>query len=119
MEAFLQQIASGLANRVEIQKLFGNADLLTPGNDGIATRLRRMADGVLGTDGTLSNRTDGLRKRLDLNQDRQDSLSLRIEQIEKRLRAQYTALDRQMGQLSGLSGYVTQQMNLLNRASTN
>ncbi len=113
------KIASGLANRVEIQKLFGNADLVVPGNEGIATRLRKMADGVLGTDGTLSNRTDGLRKRLDLNQDRQDSLSLRIEQIEKRLRAQYTALDRQMGQLSGLSGYVTQQMNMLTRSSTN
>ena len=37
--------------------------------------------------------------------------------VEKRLRAQYTALDRQMASLSGLSNYVTQQISVLNSNS--
>ena len=61
--------------------------------------LRAMADQVLSIDGSISSRSEGLRKRIDLNQDRQDMLEDRIAQVEKRLRAQYTALDRQMASL--------------------
>mgnify|MGYP005605805325 CR=1 FL=1 len=77
-----------------------------------------MADQVLGIEGSISTRTEGLRKRIDLNQDRQELLQDRIAMMEKRLRAQYTALDRNMGQLSGLSSYVTQQMQALNNFYT-
>jgi flagellar hook-associated protein 2 len=69
-----------------------------------------MADQVLGIEGSISTRTEGLRKRIDLNQDRQDMLEDRIAMMEKRLRAQYTALDRQMASLNSLSSYVTQQI---------
>jgi flagellar hook-associated protein 2 len=37
--------------------------------------------------------------------------------MEKRLRAQYTALDRQMASLNSLSNYVTQQLSVLNSSS--
>jgi flagellar hook-associated protein 2 len=108
------KLANGLANLGEMKKLFSNADLLTPANNGIATQLRAMADQVLGIEGSISTRTEGLRKRIDLNQDRQDMLEDRIAMMEKRLRAQYTALDRQMASLNGLSNYVTQQLSALN-----
>jgi flagellar hook-associated protein 2 len=104
------KMSNALANASETRKLFGNSDTLVPGNDGIATRMRVMSDRLLGIDGTITQRSDGLRKRIDLNKDRQDSLTDRIAMTEKRLRAQYTALDRQMGQLSSLSGYITQQI---------
>jgi flagellar hook-associated protein 2 len=113
------KLNNGLANLAETKKLFANTDLLVPGNNGIASQLRTIATQLLSADGTVSNRTDGLRKRIDLNQDRQDQLSDRIAMIEKRLRAQYTALDKQMGQLSGLSGYVTQQINAFNNSNRN
>jgi flagellar hook-associated protein 2 len=104
------KLTNGLANLGEMKKLFSNSDLLTPANNGIATQLRAMADQVLGIEGSISTRTEGLRKRIDLNQDRQEMLEDRIEMMEKRLRAQYTALDRQMASLNSLSSYVTQQI---------
>ena len=112
------KMSNALANADETRKLFGNSDTLVPANNGIATQIRAMADQLLGIDGTISQRSEGLRKRIDLNQDRQEQLSDRLAMVEKRLRAQYTALDRQMGQLSALSGYVTQQIAAFNRSGS-
>lgn len=108
------KINNALANVVETKKLFATTDLLVPGNNGIATQMRALADRLIGVDGSVSTRSEGLRKRIDLNQDRQELLTERIAQIEKRLRAQYTALDKTMGQLTGLSSYVTQQFSNTN-----
>ena len=112
------KLANGLANLGETKKLFANSDLGTPANNGIATQLRAMADQVLGIEGSISTRSEGLRKRLDLNQDRQDQLEDRITMVEKRLRAQYTALDRQMASLNSLSNYVTQQLSAMSNSSS-
>ena len=108
------KVKNALANLSETKKLFANNDLLVPANNGIAVQMRTLTDRLIGIDGTVSSRSEGLRKRIDLNQDRQDALNDRIAQVEKRLRAQYTALDRQMGALTGLQNYVTQQMNAFN-----
>ena len=105
------KINNALANLAETKKLFSNTDLLVPGNNGIATQMRALADRLISSDGTVSTRTEGLRKRIGLNQTRQDQLSDRIAMVEKRLRAQYTALDKTMGRLNGLSSYVTQQFS--------
>jgi flagellar hook-associated protein 2 len=110
------KINNALANLAETKKLFANTDLLVPGNNGIANQMRALADRLIGVDGTVSTRSEGLRKRIDLNQDRQDLLSDRIAAVEKRLRAQYTALDRTMGQLTGLSSYITQQFTSTNNS---
>jgi len=109
------RLGNGMANLAEMKKLFATNDLVTPANNGIATMLRAMADQVLSVGGSISSRTDGLRKRIDMNQDRQDMLNDRIAMVEKRLRAQYTALDRQMASLSSLSNYVTQQLSALSQ----
>ena len=105
------KLSAGLANIAEMKKLFSTSDTVTPGNNGIATQLRTLGDRLLSVDGTVSTRTAGIRKSIDLNQDRQDQLSTRIDQIEKRLRAQYTALDTKMSTLNALSSYVTQQFS--------
>jgi flagellar hook-associated protein 2 len=110
------KLGNGLANLGEMKKLFANSDLGNPANNGIATQLRAMADQVLGIEGSISTRSEGLRKRLDINQDRQDQLEDRIAMVEKRLRAQYTALDRQMASLNSLSNYVTQQLSVMNNS---
>lgn len=111
------KLANGLANLGEMRKLFAHSDLVAPMNSGIAVRLRAMADRVLGIEGSISTRSDGLRKRIDLNQDRQEMLEDRIVMIEKRLRAQYTALDKQMASLNSLSSYVTQQIAALTNSN--
>ena len=72
---------------------------------------------MLGIDGSISSRTEGLQKRIDLNGDRQERLEERLAQTEKRLLAQYTALDARMGQLNSLSSYITQQIAAFNANS--
>ena len=112
------KVNNALANLAQTKKLFSNTDLLVPGNNGIATQMRTLADRLIGVDGTVSTRSEGLRKRIDLNQDRQELLTNRIAMVEKRLRAQYTALDKTMGQLTGLSSYVTQQFSSSNNRNS-
>ncbi len=109
------KMSSGMANLAEMKKLFSNADLLTPANNGIATQLKAAADQVLSIDGTIKTRSAGLQKRIELNKDRQEQMTDRINDVEKRLRAKYSALDRQMATLTGLSSYVNQQVSAWNR----
>jgi len=108
-----KKLENGLANLDELKKLFATSDTLVPANNGIATLMRTQADAVLGIDGTLSTRSDGLRTRIERNEKRQAEMEVRVQQTEAQLRKQYTALDTQMGQLTSLSNYVTQQMTLL------
>jgi len=108
------KLDAALANLPELKKLFANDDIAVPANNGIARQFRTMTDAMLGVDGALTTRTDGLRKRVEMNQSDQDRLEQRVAMTEARLRARYTALDATLGRLSGISSYVTQQMALLN-----
>jgi flagellar hook-associated protein 2 len=101
----------------ELRKLF-DANPATPTAMGLMRRLRDLADDVLGTSGTITSRTEGLQERLQKNQRDQERLESRIALVEKRLRAQYGALDTRMASLNSLSGYVTQQMQALNNFYT-
>ena len=66
---------------------------------------------MLGIDGALTTRTDGLGQQLQRNQKDQDALEVRLDgDREARLRAQYTALDTAMAQLQRQSSYITQQI---------
>ena len=113
------KLAAVLANAPEARKLFGNVDTAVPANNGVATQIRTLADLLLGIDGTIVTRSEGLQKSIALNHDRQDQMNGRIAQVEKRLRAQYTALDRQMAQLNSLSSYITQQLTVFNNSGSN
>jgi flagellar hook-associated protein 2 len=72
---------------------------------------------VLGTDGSLATRTAGLNSTLKVNQTRQDDMTDRMTDTEKRLRAQYTALDTKMAGLNTLSTYITQQIANWNKST--
>ena len=78
-----------------------------------------LVDQLTATDGAVANRRDGLNQRLQRNQDDQDRLDARLSQVEARLQAQYTALDRQMATLTGLNQYVSQQMQMLSNSNQN
>jgi flagellar hook-associated protein 2 len=112
-----EKLDSALADLPEMQKLFANIDAGVPANNGIARQLRTMGDALLGFDGPISTRTEGLTMRKDFNADQQERLELRVQMTEKRLRAQYTALDAMMGKLSGLSEYVSQQMAMFTNSN--
>lgn len=104
----------------EIKKLFANADTTTTGsstNDGIAQRLRQLADQVLGVDGSISMRTTGLQNQINRNNTREQELQDRADRTEARLKAQYSALDTTLSNLNGLSSYVTNQLAALSNNS--
>lgn len=108
------KLNTALGDLDSLKKLFMGLDNTNSANNGFAQRLRSYIDGALSTEGRLSSRQDGLKKLIDGNNKRMDQLEDRVALTEARLRARYTALDTQMGKLNGLSGYVTQQLNMLN-----
>jgi flagellar hook-associated protein 2 len=110
------KLNNSLGKLSEVKKLFAYANLSDSSQDGIATKLRTLGDNLLGFEGALTTRKDGLKKAVQLNQKRQDELDLRAALFEKRLRAQYTALDTQMGAISTQSNYVTQMITAWNKS---
>lgn len=101
-----------------VAKLFGNVDSTNAANNGIAERFRQLASQVTGTDGAISTRTEGLKSSIERNTDRIEAMEARVELYEKRLRAQYTALDTSMAQLNTLSDYVTNMVAQLNKSGS-
>ena len=111
------KLDSATANLTELKKAFANADAGNSANDGFARRYANLATQVLGSDGSLTTRTEGLRTRITRNGEDQANLSDRVERFRARLVAQYTVLDGNLSKLNALSSYVTQQMNALNRTN--
>jgi flagellar hook-associated protein 2 len=101
-----------LTDPAELRKLLAT-DGTGVADSGIMRRFKDLGDALLGEEGAFDARNDSLKERLERNEDRQEQMQARLENTEKRLRAQYTALDRSMGQLNGLSDYVSQQMKAL------
>jgi flagellar hook-associated protein 2 len=104
-------------NLAEVATLFSR-DEAAAADDGVARRLVDLVDQLTATDGAVANRRDGLNQRLQRNQDDQERLDARLSQVEARLQAQYTALDRQMATLTGLNQYVSQQMQMLSKSNS-
>lgn len=100
-----------------LQKLF-TADNHDSQTNGFGLKLKSFADGLLATGGTVTNKSDALKTALTSNSKEQDKVSLRAAQVEKRLRAQYSALDAQMASLTALNSYVTQQITAWNKSSS-
>jgi len=107
------RIDSAMANLGELKKAFANRDPDVPANNGFAQRYAELASRVLGVDGSLTTRAEGLRQRISLNGDKQERLNERVERFQQRLVAQYTAMDANLSRLNALSSYVTQQLAAL------
>lgn len=105
------KLTAALGNLSEMKKMFSATDLTGGGADGFATKFRNFADNVLGVDGSITTRTNGLNIQLKNNQQRQSDLDARAQLYEKRLRAQYGALDTTMARLTSQGNYVTQMLN--------
>ena len=94
-------------------------DLFSSEN-GLAVRLDNVLERYTSTGGILELRQTGLRSQLDRIGDDRDRLADRLEGLEARYRAQFTAMDIMVAQLQSLSGYLDQQlanMPLANRNS--
>ena len=112
------KLDSATANLTELKKAFANTDANNNANDGFARRYAALATQVLGADGSLSTRTEGLRERLTRNGEDQVRVSERVERYQARLVAQYTAMDANLSRLNALSSYVTQQMAVFTKSNS-
>jgi flagellar hook-associated protein 2 len=108
------QLDAGFTKLDELQRFFGG-DGEAAGSNGLATRLRKLADQILGDTGSMNSRQQSLRELKTQNGKRQESLEDRVAMTEKRLRAQYQALDASMAKLNNLSSYVSQQITRWNK----
>lgn len=90
-------LTTGLADAVSTLTAFGDS-------------FKTLADGFVATSGPLTARTTGLDATLKLLDDRKAALELRVSAIEKRYRAQFTALDALVGSLQTQSSYLSQQL---------
>ncbi len=84
-------------------------------DSGVATRLNKVTEDMLGSKGVFKSRTDGLNASVDSIKKSQERVQLQLEQTEKRYRAQFTALDTMMTNMQNTNNYVTQQLAALSR----
>jgi len=92
----------------------------TTGNEGIAVRFNTMLEGIVGTSGLITSRTDGINSSIKDLQRRAETLNLRLTAIEARYRAQFSRLDTLIASMNQTSTYLTQQLaNLPGSSSSN
>jgi len=89
----------------------GLADLFANDDQGYAFRLKAAADSILQADGIIDSREDGINSSIDLTETRIDRESYRLELVEDRLRAQFTALDSLVGTLSSTGNFLQSQLS--------
>jgi flagellar hook-associated protein 2 len=105
------KLDKALGNLGDLKRFFSAVDVTDASHNGFAKKWNEFASKNLSTDGAISVGQTGLQKRIKENDKQIDRLQDHLDLMEKRLRAQYTALDTKMGQLNGLSAYVTQQFS--------
>lgn len=87
---------------------------------GLAWQLNQALTSILGEDGTLASRTQGIDRSIDDIGLRRETLTKRLAATEKRYRAQFTALDSLVASMQQTSNYLTQQLaNLPSTSNSN
>jgi flagellar hook-associated protein 2 len=86
-------------------------------SQGYAYQFDKLADGLLSGTGPLSARTNGINSSLKSISSRRDALNIRLANIEKQYRAQFTALDVTIASMNKTSTFLTQQLNNLPKIS--
>jgi flagellar hook-associated protein 2 len=100
---------------------FDSVGQLFASTGGIAKRLDSLLGQYVGTGGLLDARTKGLQSSIDDIGDQRTQLQTRLAALQKRLQAQFNAMDALVGQLRATSNYLDQQLSatataVINRA---
>ena len=77
---------------------------------GYAAQFDRMITSMLDTGGVLASRTEGLTSSIKALTKSQQDLTARLQVVEKRYRAQFTALDLTVSKMSTTSNFLSQQL---------
>lgn len=100
-----------------LQKLF-TTDNSDPGTNGFGLKVRDFSRGMVAFDGRITNKATALQGAITRNTADQDRISERALRVEEQLFKQYSALDKQMAQWTGLSSYMTSQIAQWNKSSS-
>lgn len=92
----------------------GLAELFADDDQGFAFRLKAAADNILLPDGLIDAREDGVNSSIDSTESRIEREGFRLQLVEKRIRAQFTALDALVGTLTSTGDFLQSQLNSLN-----
>jgi flagellar hook-associated protein 2 len=105
------KLSAALADPAEMVRVFSTA------TSGIGTRFKALADSVLGSDGLLSSRSNGLRDSIARNDKDQKRLEDRVARVQERLTQQYSSLDTSLNRINGLGSFVSQQITNWNKSN--
>ncbi len=101
LEAALQE------NPDSVSSFFSDSD------KGFAKGVDTLLDGFLGSDGMIQGAIDGVNSSIKRIGDQREALQRRLDMIEKRYRAQFTALDTLVAQMNTTSSYLGRQLDAL------
>lgn len=110
------KLDAALSNLDGIKALFTTTST-DPTARGFGLKVKAFADGLINSDGLVSNKTAGIQASIKRNGIEQDRINDRAARAEVRLLAQYNAMDAAVGRLNGLSSFVNQQVSLWNKSS--
>lgn len=110
----------GPADGVSLQVVGGSTGARGTVNfsQGYAYLLNKAIDSMLGSAGALATNTDNANKNIAALHKRADNLSVQLTAMEKRYRAQYTALDMMLTKMGQTSQYLTQQLAALSASTS-
>ncbi|MDH5632739.1 MAG: flagellar filament capping protein FliD [Gammaproteobacteria bacterium] len=77
---------------------------------GLAAQLDSVIDDFVDGDGLISSRTEGISESLKDIEKQRETLSQRLEVLERRYMAQFSALDLLVSQLRSTSDFIAQQL---------
>jgi flagellar hook-associated protein 2 len=123
-------LTAALGNMASLQTLFtygSSGPVYNKQTDGFGVRFRELTKELLNAsggatsvskdNGFVTNKAAALQASITRNSDEQDRVNTRASAVEKRLRAQYSALDAKMATMSSLSSYVTAQLAQWNKTT--
>lgn len=84
---------------------------------GYGQNMYQIASSVLSAEGLVSSRSDGINAAIKQLTNREEAMQRRLDAIEKRYRAQFTALDVKVSSMQATSSYLTQQLTQLTNST--
>jgi flagellar hook-associated protein 2 len=104
-------VAEGLA--IEISGgVIGSRGMVSY-SQGYAYQFDQLLTSLLGTDGSIASRIDGIKTTIKDLGKQGERLTDRLEMTEKRYRAQFTALETLLSKMNTTSTYLSQQLEAL------
>ncbi|WP_343583082.1 flagellar filament capping protein FliD [Herbaspirillum sp.] len=82
----------------------------TSSKNGIVTKLQALLTGILGDNGIIASKTNGLQASLKINQDRQTAVQTRLSNMKDAYTNQFNQLNITLASMTATQSYLTQQL---------